>query len=1665
MRAGDLHNETFITSAFSHQATTDASIGSIIDCIVKEKQEDKIIIETNNNVGVIPLIHLHEDITMAKLAMNRIDIGSSVRALILERTEGVFTLTCKKTLIAHRNEIPKSSAVMFPDNKYYGYVKAHTKEGAIISFYNNARGISYGVFPPIGSTVYVTVLKNDSVPLLKMVSSMSLEHDFIYSYMSSFNELELQYSFGGVLNIDSEPISSDADATIYKLKDDWIFVSFFEDQLFDTPLGTHKIGFIDYEKRTIYGACNGYDVQPCHLSYRARVVSLTETFILLRYKSNIFICRRPYYNLNIGDYVYVSLKPNITEYSITIASKPLNLLPFYAAVVEDVTTLQATTNITCTIQCFFNEWCICSYLMEYVLVHITQMTENVLHGSILSGKMYRTKTYNFLVIDDTIPIIYENCSITQNVRCVLDKEFGRSRDRSITLSPFIHGFIKGLGGRDITPFSCYNCQISKITETNVICKFKPENVQITIDTIIPGLGYFVRLPDNRRMRLDLSDTEMKTVKTGDVMDAFIISNTHVSTMSAEITPRMLPGIGDIVNGWVYYYDDNYAYIHINRSQNAQIPCEYYTDAYTSPDVINTIDTFIGKRVKGLLIRNDEHLIMSSRETEYNHSKRLYPRKGLFYRALILSVNGYTVDIYIDVLGVQTTISNNSKSILEPEQYIYVRYISPQDGFEITNVESRIHFSLDPSIHNEETYSKIKEYLNMSDQKKDIPQNDLNSPDNDIEQLDPEREKHSGNITDNDNQSADQYFYNGLEDSFSDDVLIQKHDDANCFASESDDLDEKDAIHHQPVFLGTNRPVGLTYNKVSDPEIQKLKSVYIQRHVGVANIHPKNVDTLIRYFRSKEKLDNINAIAKRVKLAPDTVKSWFEKSKHDPNWSPLIQGRIATRKAMMDILEGGIIWHIYTKFLRLGYQFNDQMCRSVALAFWNKYPEYRLVTKFTASYRWIKRFKLRYGLVNRRVHYHRRSECSKNIAKMYHDKLIEIYKDHETNGTLHCLINIDETSWHINQHRDITWAKVGAEHVEFAGTFGEKDAITAIAAISADPKRFKLPLCIIKNGVTNQAKRILSSVAHYLQIEVSQSGWSTIQCLGNYLTWLRIELNERYKDIEGFTPETRIDLILDQYTSHKNIQIKKLAELLHFKLHFIPSGLTDSFQPLDRYVFGALKAASRAEWYKRYAINPEKGCDIVDACLILLKCWSNLSSATCKKAWDPYSNPEACELDSLVRTKNIELDIEASTLDIDNVVLNDDPMYRAFRGKENLRDTGENDWKYELFRVYPDLKIPNKAHIDEVCTYEGLKQSSNDPYLIKPIEKNDHNLFINVIIQLLGSIPGIYEQILRISKTNDHFNTINSVARCMKLYNEATYDGCKNKIIRQFNENICDELGTDISETIDIIFKNALTEYGLKLKADNTNVIIVHMIPDENGVDISKSLDEMIHGAMFDLNRVVFFEKSYTLYYDFQEIIEYRGYTLILKAVVATKENRSFHLYTRHMFSNKFSLSYNANIKDADINDVYLDDTCIAMYYVFKNEEENENIGIHEQENVIEEETIKVERNFVTKEATDILNEDIRKLLEDINPHEWNSKTNEAHKRTKNGKEVITIPSVRYFNDEHKTFLEPLTELILPFITPKPERVDDAKLKRLNQRAIALRESKSKIKKDDDEYLQ
>ena len=1341
-----------VSSENKKPVVTESLIGRVVNCEIIEKHADRVIVSFENRSGIIILNHLHDDVSLASIVLNKLKTGSNIRAMIISCDSCSIFLTYKKTLICNRKKIPKTLSTVEVGNNYYGFIKEHIKEGSIVCFFGNVCGIVKGVFPSIGTTVCVKAHYNESILFFMISSCLALEYDSILEYIFCCMDIDNKYKVGGRVRFSSTPSFKNDLFSQYNLADGWSFISFFDES--DFVLSFERIiSFIDYQTKTLYGISERNCFDPTNIFYRAEVIFIIGSHLLLRYRKLIFICKKPHFNVEIGDYLYISIKCNITESKITSIAKADNYEgKFILAVIEDCPRVKSSELVLCDFEYFYGEWCICSFKHEKVLLHKTEISEDVFKNLQVRGKLCRMKMYNILIIDEKKPLLFNEFNVNSFYKCVLISHCNTKDEYYISLSPFVHGFI-GIKGARYSNYenACIECYVTKKTSWNIVCDLTLMETTAIVEKVVPGLGYEMHLSDNSGMRLDIFDHSCHTpLQQGDVVDAYIISKSRISTnLYRTFRTQVVMHMGMLVNGYVYKYDKENVYIHISPFKNARIPCEYFCDTYKSTDPIVIHE---GKSISGIIIRDDGDFVVSSR---YFDKKCIIflPRENNIYRALVLEDRDDELNIFIDVLSQYATIEKKPDKRNFLNKYIHVRYSeldNHQKGFLVESYCDRIFFaSIEESNEDHEV-----PHVDMSEESQEAC--------NEVPHVDTSEES----------QEA-------------------------C-----------NEVPHVDTRIKKRRR-SVKYNKKDqDDEINKLKSVYIQRHVSPRTVNPINLSILLQYFRSKQKLENISAVAKKVRLSPDTVKDWFKKSKDDENWSPLIGSFVATRKAMTDILEGAIIWHIYSKFLAKGYQFNDTMCRSVALAFWRKYPQHRKTTKFTASYRWIKRFKKKYGLVNRRVHYHRRNVCTKDFARIYHKNVSELYRKHKEKNTLHLLVNIDETSWQINQHRDITWATVGSEHVEFTGTFPEKNTLTAIAAVSADNNDFKLPLCIIKKGLTNQAKKILSPIARYMQIEVSENGWSTISCFANYLVWLRNELNEKYKNKEGYTKDTEIDILLDQYASHKSQEIKKLATLLHFRLHYIPVGLTDSLQPLDRYIFGVLKSKARKEWYKKYAIDPSKGCDIVEACIILLKCWSEINEETHAKAWNPYSCADECDVDSLTRTKTIEINVEASELTIDDVYFDYQPpgsLYRRDKEINDAKDKAEileiddDDERFDLIRECTNCKNLSKEQMDEIIDYEEyLIELHYNASIVRPIEQNYTNNMINVTIQLLGVIPGLPELLKAKESIYNEDYIVRALSKCIDLYLDNSYEG----IARMLPSEIVENIDMDIVEIIEHLFRVA-----------------------------------------------------------------------------------------------------------------------------------------------------------------------------------------------------------------------------------------------------------------------
>jgi hypothetical protein len=84
---------------------------------------------------------------------------------------------------------------------------------------------------------------------------------------------------------------------------------------------------------------------------------------------------------------------------------------------------------------------------------------------------------------------------------------------------------------------------------------------------------------------------------------------------------------------------------------------------------------------------------------------------------------------------------------------------------------------------------------------------------------------------------------------------------------------------------------------------------------------------------------------------------------------------------------------------------------------------------------------------------------------------------------------------------------------------------------------------------------------------------------DYLYWLHIRF-----------PDGRLDCITDEFSAHTTDQVLSTAVELTIEIIWILEGATGIYQPLDRWVFGALKPKGHAKRRGFYAENYGRPCN-------------------------------------------------------------------------------------------------------------------------------------------------------------------------------------------------------------------------------------------------------------------------------------------------------------------------------------------------------------------------------------------------------------------------------------------------------------------------------------------
>lgn len=205
-----------------------------------------------------------------------------------------------------------------------------------------------------------------------------------------------------------------------------------------------------------------------------------------------------------------------------------------------------------------------------------------------------------------------------------------------------------------------------------------------------------------------------------------------------------------------------------------------------------------------------------------------------------------------------------------------------------------------------------------------------------------------------------------------------------------------------------------------------------------------------------------------------------------------------------------------------------------------------------------------------------------------------------------VINADETGFQILPNYVLTWSNRGSKTEPLYTEEDLKDRVSVMASITSDYE--KLPLYIIGKGNNiDEARRQCGELIGRNKLSYSSSSYMTSDCFLEYLDFLR----------ENYSSDVRIHLIIDPYSTHTSLAAKLKAAKLNILLYLIPSGMTDSLQPLDVAVFAPLKSITNSKIKQSLFGNETQRIGMKGAVRFIQEAYECISTDTLIRAWEQY----------------------------------------------------------------------------------------------------------------------------------------------------------------------------------------------------------------------------------------------------------------------------------------------------------------------------------------------------------------------------------------------------------------------------------------------------------------
>lgn len=255
-----------------------------------------------------------------------------------------------------------------------------------------------------------------------------------------------------------------------------------------------------------------------------------------------------------------------------------------------------------------------------------------------------------------------------------------------------------------------------------------------------------------------------------------------------------------------------------------------------------------------------------------------------------------------------------------------------------------------------------------------------------------------------------------------------------------------------------------------------------------------------------------------------------------------------------------------------------------------------IRHFNASLPWVYKYLKRHFLTFKEAHYERRGAIKNSEVQRFLEELADAIAEYGEN----LVLNMDETCIRTFNPRRKQIAQKGKDTIKLSkDKLNEKEGTTYIAILPMNPQ-IKMPFVIVASGRSELCEEKFKIENNNDYCLHSTTGWTNEAVMIKYLRWLSQQMNGQ-----------KFALILDVFRAHKKQAVLEEAAKLNIKLIFVPSCGTGVYQPLDRKIFGIVKAKLRKESCN--VKSDENRFRKIHSLMCTI--WEEISDKAINSAWD------------------------------------------------------------------------------------------------------------------------------------------------------------------------------------------------------------------------------------------------------------------------------------------------------------------------------------------------------------------------------------------------------------------------------------------------------------------